>query len=183
MRSLRRHPVVALAALGLMTLCPARGDAQPSPTAIEEPAPRRYGDRGTSEIALGLGYSSVSGFLGAGGFRYFVIDRLAPGFEGTYVHGGTSVPSYGLALASLRFVPVQSSSVALLLTGRTGRVFLANHADGWGLGAGAGILIPIGGGAGIEIGYEFLRLLPASFCADLSTCVLHGLVLGVRFTL
>ncbi|HET6280601.1 MAG TPA: hypothetical protein VFH73_06535 [Polyangia bacterium] len=182
MSSSRKRPVVALAGLVLATLCSSRADAQPPPAPIEEPAPRRYGDRGTSEIAVGLGYSSVSGFLAAGGFRYFVIDKVAPGFEGTYVRGGSSVPSYGLALASLRFVPVQSSSVALLLTGRTGRMFLANHADGWGLGAGAGILIPVGGGAGIEIGYEFLRLLPASFCADLSTCVLHGLVLGIRFS-
>jgi hypothetical protein len=144
---------------------------------------RRYGDRGTAEVALGLGYSSLAGFLAAGGFRYFVLDGLAPGFEATYVHGGTSIASYGLALASLRVVPVRTPSFALALTARAGRVFLADHGDGWGAGGGAGVLIALGSGAGLEIGYEFLRLLPASFCADLSTCVLQGPVLGLRLSL
>jgi hypothetical protein len=141
-----------------------------------------YGDRGTSEIALGLGYSSSSGFLGAGGFRYFVVDGVAPGFEATYVHGGATVASYGLALASLRVVPVRASSVALVLTGRAGRMFLADHGDGWAAGLGAGVIIALGGRAGLELGYEFLRLLPSSFCADLSTCVLQGPVFGIRLS-
>ena len=55
------------------------------------PEPRRYGDRGTPELALGLGYSSLSGFLAAGGFRYFVLDGVVPGVEATYVSGGRSV--------------------------------------------------------------------------------------------
>jgi hypothetical protein len=150
------------------------------------PAPppvRHYGDQGTSEISLGLGYSSITGFLAAGGFRYFVIDRLAPGFEGSYVHGGTAVASYGLALASLRVVPVRTPSVALVITGRAGRMFLPDHGDGWVAGAGAGIIFPLGGGAGIELGYEFLHLFPASFCADLPTCVIYGPVFGLRLIL
>ena len=142
----------------------------------------RYGDRGTSEIALGLGYSSSSGFLAAGGFRYFLLDGVAPGFEGTYVRGGASVGSYGLALASVRVVPVRAANVALVFTGRAGRMFLADHGDGWAAGLGAGVIIALGGRAGLELGYEFLRLLPASFCADLSTCLLQGPVFGIRLS-
>jgi hypothetical protein len=44
------------------------------------------------------------------------------------------------------------------------------------------VIIALGGGAGLELGYEFLRLLPASFCADLSTCLLQGPVFGIRFS-
>jgi hypothetical protein len=162
----------------------------PAPEDRSEPLPPpliplipRYGDQGTPEIAVGLGYSSSSGLLAAGGFRYFVVDGIAPGFEGTYVRGGTTAGAYGLALASLRVVPVRTSSMALVLTARAGRVFLADHDDGWGAGLGAGVIIALGRGAGLELGYEFLRLLPASFCADLSTCVLQGPVLGIRFSL
>src|SRR6185312_9905211 len=67
--------------------------AAPSPQ-VAPPRPRRYGDRGTPEIAIGLGYSSVTGFLGAGGFRYFVLDGVAPGVEGTYVSGGDRQSAY-----------------------------------------------------------------------------------------
>jgi hypothetical protein len=175
----------------------AQGEAPPAEAAPEEEPPgsagypppplppppivRRYGDRGTSEISIGLGYSSVAGFLGAGGFRYFVIDGLAPGVEATYVAGGSAVASYGLTLASLRVVPVRTESLGIVLTGRAGRMFLADHADGWAAGAGGGVIFAVGGGAGLELGYQFLRLLPASFCADLGTCILHGPVLGLRF--
>lgn len=170
---------------------PVEGAPSPAPSYAPPPAPppyyeeplvRRYGDRGTSEIGIGLGYSSTAGFLGAGSFRYFVVDGLAPGVEATYVAGGSGVGSYGLALASLRFVPLRTQAVALTLTGRGGRVFLSDHGDGWGAGAGASGIVALGGGAGLEVGYQFLRLLPGSFCADLSTCVLHGPVLGIRFT-
>jgi hypothetical protein len=172
-------------------VAPAPLSPAPDPSSEPWPPPApplirlipRYGDQGTSEIAVGLGYSSSSGFLAAGGFRYFVVDGVAPGFEGTYVRGGATAGSYGLALASLRVVPVRTSSIALVLTARAGRVFLADHDDGWGAGLGAGVIISLGRGAGLELGYEFLRLLPASFCGDLSTCVLQGPVLGIRFTL
>lgn len=172
------RPRLFVAVALLVTFFPARGNAQSAPPQ----GPRSYGDRGTMELALGLGYSSVSGFAAAGGFHYFVIDRVAPGLEGTYVAGGTNLPSYGLALASLRVVPVAAAGVAVVVTGRAGRVLLADHGDGWGAGAGAGVIIALGGGAGIELGYEFLRLFPPSFCADLSTCMLHGPVFGVRFS-
>lgn len=147
------------------------------------PEPRRYGDRGTPELALGLGYSSLSGFLAAGGFRYFVVDGVAPGVEATYVSGGKIGSAYGLALASLRVVPLRTPSFALVLTGRGGRVFLGDHADAWGVGGGAGVMLMLGSGAGLEIGYEVLRLLPTSVCNDLSTCVLQGPVVGLRLVL
>jgi hypothetical protein len=155
----------------------------PPPLPPEPVEPRRYGDRGTTELALGLGYSSSAGILGAGGFRYFVLDGFAPGVEGTYVSGGSGGRSYGLALAVLRLVPVRTSSVALVLTARGGRVFLGDHDDGWGVGGAAGVIFMMGAGAGLEVGYEFLRLLPSSVCADLDTCVLQGPVLGLRLVL
>jgi hypothetical protein len=145
--------------------------------------PRRYGDRGSIEIGGGLGYSSVSGFLGAAAFRYFVFDGVAPGAEATYVSGGSGGASYGLLLGALRLVPVRTASFALLLTGRAGRMLLADHPDGWAAGGGVGVLILLAPTAGIELGYEALRLFPASFCADLSSCVIQGPVLGFRFGL
>jgi hypothetical protein len=62
-------------------------------------------------------------------------------------------------------------------------VLLADHADGWGAGGGAAVLIAVGGGAAIELGYDVLRLLPGSFCADLSSCIIQGPVFGIRFGL
>jgi len=157
----------------------------PPPTPEPEPPPqlrrRRYGDQGMPEIGLGLGYSQAIGVVGAGAFRYFVIDGVAPGVEATYVSGGTVSPQSGLLMAALRLVPVRNGSFALLLTVRGGRVLLGNHADGWGAGGSAGVLILFAPTAGIEIGYEVLRLLPASFCADLSSCYIQGPVVGFRF--
>jgi hypothetical protein len=132
---------------------------------------------------VGLGYSSLSGFLAAGGFRYFVVDGVAPGVEATYVSGGKLGSAYGLALASLRLVPLRTPSFALVLTGRGGRVFLGDHDDAWGVGGGAGVMLMLGPSAGLEIGYEWLRLLPTSVCNDLTTCVLQGPVLGLRLVL
>lgn len=162
---------------------PSTGPLPPPPP---PPAPeelRLYGDRGTPELALGLGYSSLSGFLAAGGFRYFVVDGVAPGVEATYISGGREGSAYGLVLGALRVVPVRSPSFALVLTGRGGRVFLGDHEDAWGVGGAAGVIFMVSPGAGLELGYEFLRLLPSSACADLSTCVLQGPVLGLRLVL
>ena len=159
----------------------------PAPPPAAEPEPllrtRRYGDRGSIEIGGGLGYSSLNGLLAAAAFRYFVVDGVAPGFEATYVSGGSGGLSYGLLLGALRVVPVRARSFALLLTGRAGRMLLGDHPDGWAAGGGAGILILLAPTAGIELGYEALRLLPSSFCADLSSCVIQGPVLGFRFGL
>jgi hypothetical protein len=142
----------------------------------------RYGDRETPELAAGLGYSA-SGFLAAAGFRYFVVDGVAPGVEATYVHGSAGVLSYGLVLGTLRVVPVRTRTFALALTGRAGRMLISAHPDGWAAGGGASILFAVGGGAAIELGWEVLRLLPASFCADLSSCIIQGPVFGIRFGL
>lgn len=144
---------------------------------------RLYGDQGTSELALGFGYSSLSGFLAAGGFRYFVLDGFAPGLEATYVSGGRDGSAYGMVLGALRAVPVRTPSFSLVLTGRGGRVFLDDHADAWGVGGGAGLLFMASPAAGLELGYEVLRLLPSSACVDLATCILKGPVVGLRFIL
>jgi hypothetical protein len=176
---------VILLLLALQAPPPAEPDPEPEPVAIAAPPPAapRYGDRGTSEIAIGLGYSARAGFLGGGGFRYFVFDRVAPGFEGTYISGGTQGTETGLLLGALRLVPIRTESFALVVTGRAGRVFLADHADGWGAGGAAGILVMLSQGAWVEIGYEVLQLMPQTFCEDLSRCVLHGPVLGIRLIL
>jgi hypothetical protein len=60
-------------------------------------------------------------------------------------------------------------------------VFLGGHDDGWGVGGALGVLLLFAPTAGLELGYEVLRLYPSSVCADLSTCVLQGPVIGVRF--
>jgi len=166
---------------------PASDEALPPPVPPPPPpepsAPRRYGDRGTSEIALGLGYSSQSGFLAAGGFRYFVVGGVAPGLEALYLGGGKLAPAFGLLLGNLRLVPVRTDAVALVVTGRAGRVFLADHGDGWAAGGSAGVIVFLGPRVGLEVGYEALKLLPASFCADLNRCVIHGPVFGLRIVL
>jgi len=157
---------------------PAAPEPPPPPPPLWEP--RRYGDRGTPELALGLGYGSSTGFLAAGGFRYFVVDALAPGIEATYVSGGAGGTAYGLVLGALRFVPFRTTSMALVATGRGGRMFVAHHDDGWAVGGGLGVLLMMSPSVGLEIGYEALRLVPATFCADLGTCTLNGITVGVR---
>lgn len=171
---------------------PAEAPPAPAPSAGSLPPPppppppeelRLYGDQGTSELALGFGYSSISGFLAAGGFRYFMVDGVAPGIEATYVSGGRDGTAYGLLLGALRVVPVRTPAFSLVLTGRGGRVFLGDHPDMWGVGGGAGLLFMASPRAGLELGYEVLQLLPSSACADLATCVLKGPVIGLRFVL
>jgi hypothetical protein len=152
----------------------------PAPALAQDDLAPRYGDAGTSEISVLLG--AGSGGWGAGaGFRYFVLDGVAPGLEGSYEHASGALDS-GFAMASLRVVPLRFASFALVLTARGGRVFLSDHADGWAVGGDAGILLMLSPHAGLELGYEVLKLLPESFCSDLSTCVLQRPVIGVRFT-
>ena len=162
---------------------PNAGPPEPPPPPPPPPARRIYGDRGMPELALGLGYSSTSGFLAAGGFRYFVLDAVAPGVEGSYISGGSDGLAVGMVLGALRVVPLRTASFALVLTGRGGRVFLADHADGWGIGGEVGVIAMLAANVGLEAGYEALWLKPASFCADLRTCVLQGPVLGLRLVL
>jgi len=161
---------------------PAAEPAPPPP--LPEPPPprqRRYGDKGSMEIGLGIGYSTETGFVGAASGRYYVIDRVAPGIEGTFVAGSSDASRYGLLLAALRVIPVRVYSLALALTGRAGRVLLGDHPDGWGVGGAAGILFLFSPYAGLELGYEALQLLPSSFCADLESCWIHGPVIAIRF--
>jgi hypothetical protein len=168
-----RAAAVTAALLGLGRAAPAA--AQPSDAALA----RRYGDAGSAEVSLLLGFSS-EGWAAGGGFRYFVVDMLAPGVEASVErdHGLTQ----GFTFASLRLVPLRFASAALVLTGRAGRVFLSDHADGWAAGGDLGVLLMLSPQVGLEIGYEVLRLLPDSFCADFVSCVLQRPVLGVRIT-
>jgi hypothetical protein len=140
-----------------------------------------YGDRGSVELGLGFGYQTETGFVGAGGVRYFVVDRLAPGIEGTYVSGGSNSTRYGLLLGSLRLAAIRTNSFAIVVTGRAGRVMMGEHDDGWGAGGSAGVLFLFTPTVGLELGYEALWLFPDTFCGDLDTCVIHGPVIAVRF--
>jgi hypothetical protein len=156
---------------------------QPPPPPIEEAPPKRYGDQGTSHFGLALGIGGGSGGFGwAGGvdYGYFVFDGVAPGVD-TLVSGGSNVLTTGLVLGTLRLVPVRTSSMSVFLIGRGGRVLLAKHEDGWGVGGGGGIIFFTGGRIGIQLGYEVLKLLPASFCADLGDggCTIQGLNVGI----
>jgi hypothetical protein len=164
-------------------LPPAAPAPQPVPQpTLQAPAPpRRYGDKGSVELGLGLTYSSEAGFAAAASARYYVVDGVAPGVEATFVAGGTAASRYGVVLGALRVVPLRLRSIALALTGRGGRVFVGDHVDGWGLGGAASVLFLFSPTVGLELGYEFLRLLPASFCADLDGCVIHGPIIAVRF--
>jgi hypothetical protein len=157
--------------------------APPAPEPEPEPPPRRrrYGDRGGIELGVGLTYSSAYGIAAAASGRYYVIDRVAPGIEGTFVGGGTAVSRYGLLLAAVRVVPVRFSAFALVLTGRGGRVFMGGHADGWGVGGAAAVLLLLSPTVGLELGYEALRLYPSSFCVDLRSCIVRGPVIAFRF--
>jgi hypothetical protein len=156
----------------LVGVCRASGVA-----AQEEDRGFRYGDAGTSEVSLLLGFSSGTVAFG-GGFRHFVFDGVAPGVEAavTRADGLTQ----GFTFPSVRFVPLRTESVALVLTARAGRVFLSSHVDGWAYGGDAGVLIFFSRHVAFELGYEVLRLAPGTFCADLTTCTIQRPVVGVR---
>ncbi|HEV3030978.1 MAG TPA: hypothetical protein VG319_05010 [Polyangia bacterium] len=152
----------------------------PPPLPPPPPEPRAYGYAGMSELSLALGYSSESGVMGGAGFRRFVIDGLAPGFEAS-VQAGAGM-TIGLVLGTLRLVPVRTRQVAFVLTGRAGRVLLSQHDDGWGAGGGVGVIVFLSPNLGLELGYEVLWLTPRSFCADLSSCTIQGPVIGLRLS-
>jgi hypothetical protein len=153
------------------------GERPPQPPP-PEPHERRYGDQGTSEVSLGLGYTQQSGFVGGGGFRRYLLNGLGPGIEGTVQrHDGQTL---GFLLGSLRLVPVRERVAALVLTARAGRVFLSDHDDGWGAGGGAGVIFFLAPGIGIELSYAILWLMPSHFCADLTSCTIKGPDIGLR---
>ncbi len=164
------------------------GEPPPPPAPVPQPVleaapprPRRYGDKGSVELGLGLTYSSEAGFAAAGTARYFVVDGVAPGLEATFVAGGTDASRYGLLLAALRVVPLRLKTFAFALTGRAGRVFVGDHSDGWGAGGAASVLFLFSPTVGLELGYEVLRLFPTSFCSDVGGCNIYGPIIAVRF--
>ena len=165
--------LVAPAAAGAQQAAPPA----PAPEAAEPDPPPRYGDAGTSEVNVLLGLSSA-GIAFGGGFRHFVVDAVAPGAEAA-VYRVDDV-TYGYTFGSLRVVPLRFERFALVLTARAGRVYLSDHSDGWAYGGDAGVVFLLGRHVGLELGWEVLRLAPASFCADLDDCVLQRPVLGIR---
>jgi hypothetical protein len=159
---------------------PPPEELAPPPVPTPPPEPPAYGYAGMSELSLALGYSSGSGFLGGAGFRRFVVDGLAPGIE-TSVQTGAGM-TVGMLLGTLRLAPVRTRQLAVVVTGRAGRVFLSSHDDGWGAGGGLGIIWFLSPHAGLELGYDVLWLLPQSFCADLTSCTVQGPEIGLRFS-
>jgi hypothetical protein len=165
--------LAATVATGTTTLTVSPATAQ---VAIEA---RGYGDAGTTELAVGLGFGS-NYFSAGGGVRHFVIDGLAPGIEGNYqrVDGF----GQGLLLGTLRLAPLRFGSIVPVITARAGRVFISDHADGWAAGGDLGVLLLLNPHVALELGYGFLRLFPDSFCDDFVDCTLTQPVLGVRIT-
>jgi hypothetical protein len=155
---------------------------QGSPGEPVEPPPKLYGDQGTSHFGLTLGIGGgAGGFAWAGGFDYgyFVIDRVAPGVD-LQVSGGSGLLTTGLALGTLRLVPLRTSTVSLFVIGRGGRVFMSSHPDGWGVGGGGGLIYFTSAHIGLQLSYDYLRLTPSSFCADLAHgCALQGFGVGL----
>jgi hypothetical protein len=143
------------------------------------PPLHRYGDPGSTELALALGYTKQTGFFGGGGFRRFVISGVAPGIEAS-VQRSDGQPTTGFLLASLKLVPVRGEMAALILTGRAGRAFIFDHDDGWAAGGSLGVIFFLSPGVGLEVGYSILWLLPEHFCSDLVSCRIEGPELGLR---
>jgi hypothetical protein len=143
------------------------------------PPLHRYGDPGSTELSLALGYTKQTGFFGGGGFRRFVISGVAPGVEAS-VQRSDGQPTTGFVLASLKLVPVRGEMAALIITGRAGRAFIFDHDDGWAAGGSLGVIVFLSPGVGLEIGYSILWLLPDHFCADLVSCRVEGPELGLR---
>ena len=150
----------------------------PPPPSLALPHRRQYGDTGSTELSLAVGYTQQTGFFGGGGFRRFVIDGVGPGIEAS-IQKASGQPTTSLVLASLKLVPFRGEVAALILTGRAGRVFLSDHDDGWGVGGAAGAIFFVSPGIGLEIGYAILWLLPKHFCADLVSCRVEGPELGL----
>jgi len=130
-------------------------------------------------LILGFG-SSHDGYYGEAGadYGYFVVPRVAPGIE-AMIQGGKGLLTTGMVMPNVHLVPFREGSFALLLSGRAGRVLVADHADGWGAGAGIGAAVFQTAHLGFQIGYQYLQLYPRSFCADIvDGCAIHGLSLG-----
>lgn len=148
---------------------------QTAPALAVQPAP--YGTQGTSEISASVGFS-FDGDVGVGvGYRRFVLERLAPGLEAAYFHQNGF--DQGWLMASLKGVLVQRPPFVLSLIGRGGRLFLSDHDDGWAVGGGPSLQVPIGRNFAIEVGYEIYGLFPGGFCDDFSDCILQRPYVGI----
>ena len=104
------------------------------------------------------------------------LDGVAPGID-AQVSGGSGLLTTGRLLATLRLVPLRAPNFAFFLVGRGGRVFVADHEDGWAAGGGGGVILFTGARVGVMVSYDVLRLFPRTFCAD--QCTSQGLSGGL----
>ena len=189
-------PATANPALGQEvppTAAPALDQAVPPATA---PAPAQeapvtapvtdagdgYGRRHSLHLGLSLGVGNGTGgmrYAGGVGFGYFIVTGVAPGAD-VSINGGSGVLTTESVTGTLRLVPIRTGQFALFLIGRAGRLFMANHADAWAAGGGAGVVIATGTSVGLQLSYEVLGLWPASHCSDLASgCRLDAFGLGL----
>ena len=90
----------------------ARADPPPQPTLRAPAPPRRYGDKGSIELGLGLDVLVGGGIRGAAALgAYFVVDGVAPGIEATFVAAAARPRRYGVLLGALRLVPIRTELV------------------------------------------------------------------------
>jgi hypothetical protein len=141
-----------------------------------------YGRRHSMQLGLSLGLGSGTGgmrYAGGAGFGYFVVTGVAPGVDSS-VNGGADVLTTETLTGTLRLVPIRTGAFAFFLIGRAGRLFMHNHADAWGAGGGAGVVIATGGNVGLQLSYEILSLWPYGHCSDLASgCRLDAFGLGL----
>lgn len=159
---------------------PSAPSAPPPPAAPEPDA--GWGRRHSSLVSLSLGVASGTGgtrYAGGAGFAYFVLTGVAPGAD-VSVNGGGGTLTTANVTGTLRLVPLRTGPAAFFLIGRAGRLFIADHADVWGAGGGAGVVIATGGKIGLQLSYEVLGLWPSGHCSDLvSGCRLDTFGLGL----
>lgn len=157
---------------------------QPSSAEMSEPV--RYGDAGTHHVGLALGLGGgQGGFAWAAGAEYgrFLIGGVAPTAE-IDVSGGSRLATVTSTMLALRLLPFRGGGVWPLVVPRAGRLFVVDRDDVWGAGGTLGLIIALGGRAGLQIAYEHLWLFPESGCAAFASgCTWQrwglGLVLGL----
>jgi hypothetical protein len=139
----------------------------PPPPPVVVVRPPRYGERGTSEVTGSLAFS-WDGDIGFGlGVRRFIVDRLAPGIEFAYLHRDQF--EQGWLMGSLKLVLIRGP-IAFSLTARGGRLFFSDFPDGWAVGGGPSLQVPIGRHFAVDFGYEVYALFPDSFCDAVFDC-------------
>lgn len=153
------------------------GQAMPGPP--PEPVVPGYGDRGTSEITGGVGISTGGNFGISAGYRYFFVDRIAPGLEASYFRSNGY--DQGSVFGTVRVVVLRFDWFAVSLLGRGGRMFVSDIPDGWAAGGGGSLLVMATPNFGFEVGYEALALFPSEFCERLDDCVINQPFVALRF--